>query len=67
MADSSTTRRKKFYKFESLAPIARHSIVGDLWLVIDNKVLDLSCFNHPGGMDVLLSIKIIGWYTLALS
>jgi cytochrome b involved in lipid metabolism len=36
---------KKFMKLEE---IADHNQAGDLWLLINNKVFDVSKFKHPG-------------------
>ncbi len=35
-------------KFQKLEEIADHNQAGDLWLLIDNKVYDVSQFKHPG-------------------
>ena len=36
--------------------VARHRTAGDLWIVVDGAILDVSAFaaEHPGGDDVLL-------------
>lgn len=38
--------------------VAKHSTVEDAWIVIDDKVLDISTWleEHPGGDDVLLDL-----------
>ena len=41
-------------KFTKLEEIADHSKPGDLWLLIHNKVYDVSTFKHPGGNEILL-------------
>ena len=41
-------------KFTKLEEIAEHSKPGDLWLLIHNKVYDVSNFKHPGGNEILL-------------
>ena len=40
----------------SLLEVAEHNSKDDLWLVIDNKVYDVTKFllDHPGGEDILL-------------
>ena len=37
--------------------VRQHASPGDLWLVIDNKVYDVSQWmnEHPGGAEILLS------------
>ncbi|KAG8933265.1 hypothetical protein FRC02_012251, partial [Tulasnella sp. 418] len=42
--------------------VAKHNKEGDLWVVIDAKVFDLSKFSrlHPGGLAVLLDEEIAG-------
>ncbi|KAJ7227117.1 acyl-CoA dehydrogenase/oxidase, partial [Mycena pura] len=42
--------------------VAQHSTTGDLWVVIDSRVYDLSNFApmHPGGLAVLLDSEIAG-------
>ncbi|PFH53074.1 hypothetical protein AMATHDRAFT_55444 [Amanita thiersii Skay4041] len=54
--DSSSTRQ---YSRED---VALHNKKGDLWVVIDSKVFDLSKFAnlHPGGLAVLLDKSIAG-------
>ena len=41
-------------KFGKLEDIADHNKPGDLWLLIHNKVYDVSSFKHPGGNEILL-------------
>ena len=41
-------------KFAKLEDIADHNKPGDLWLLIHNKVYDVSKFKHPGGNEILL-------------
>jgi cytochrome b involved in lipid metabolism len=41
-------------KFTKLEEIAEHNKPGDLWLLIHNKVYDVSTFKHPGGNEILL-------------
>ncbi len=42
----------KYYKMDE---IAKHDVVGSLWLVIDNGVFDITAFTleHPGGEEIL--------------
>ncbi|KAF6757255.1 acyl-CoA dehydrogenase [Ephemerocybe angulata] len=42
--------------------VARHNKEGDLWIVVDSKVYDLSKFAamHPGGLSVLLDEDVAG-------
>ncbi|KAJ6513311.1 peroxisomal acyl-CoA-dehydrogenase [Mycena sanguinolenta] len=49
----------KQFTFEE---VAKHNKPGDLWIVIDAKVFDLSKFAgmHPGGLSVLLDQDVAG-------
>ncbi|KAJ7158824.1 acyl-CoA dehydrogenase/oxidase [Mycena filopes] len=49
-------------KFISRTVVAQHASAGDLWVVIDARVYDLSSFAslHPGGLAVLLDREIAG-------
>ncbi|KAF8071704.1 acyl-CoA dehydrogenase [Lyophyllum atratum] len=49
---------KQFTKEE----VAKHNKNGDLWIVVDSKVYDLSKFAamHPGGLSVLLDEEVAG-------
>ncbi|KAG8932579.1 hypothetical protein FRC01_013209 [Tulasnella sp. 417] len=42
--------------------VAKHNKEGDLWVIIDAKVYDLSKFSrmHPGGLSVLLDEEVAG-------
>ncbi|KAF8629594.1 hypothetical protein AX15_003340 [Amanita polypyramis BW_CC] len=42
--------------------VAQHKKEGDLWIIIDSKVYDLSRFAalHPGGTNVLYSPNVVG-------
>ncbi|KIJ70611.1 hypothetical protein HYDPIDRAFT_105350 [Hydnomerulius pinastri MD-312] len=46
----------------SLEDVAQHNKEGDLWMVIDSKVYDVSRFAdlHPGGPDVLFAPSVAG-------
>ncbi|KAF8071706.1 acyl-CoA dehydrogenase [Lyophyllum atratum] len=49
---------KQFTKEE----VAKHNREGDLWIIVDSNVFDLSKFAlmHPGGVSVLLDAEIAG-------
>ncbi|KAH8664063.1 FMN-dependent dehydrogenase [Xylariales sp. PMI_506] len=40
----------------STQEISKHSAVGDLWIVVDNAVYDMTTFapQHPGGINIIL-------------
>ncbi|XP_017852538.1 cytochrome b5 isoform X3 [Drosophila busckii] len=42
----------------SLATVQQHNKANDLWMVIDNKVYDVTKFRdeHPGGADALIDV-----------
>jgi len=42
--------------------VAKHNKPGDLWVIIDSKVFDLSRFSalHPGGESVLFDVEVAG-------
>ncbi|KAJ6531712.1 acyl-CoA dehydrogenase [Mycena capillaripes] len=42
--------------------VSKHNKEGDLWIIIDSKVFDLSKFSgmHPGGLSVLLAEEVAG-------
>ena len=48
-------RRKKVPTF-SLIDVAKHNTPTDLWIIINNKVYDITAFieKHPGGNEVLI-------------
>ena len=33
--------------------IAKHHEIGNLWVVVKGDVIDLSQYEHPGGMEIL--------------
>ncbi|KAJ7650358.1 acyl-CoA dehydrogenase [Roridomyces roridus] len=49
---------KQFTKEE----VAKHATEGDLWIIVDSKVYDLTkfCGMHPGGLSVLLDEEVAG-------
>ncbi|KAG8871386.1 hypothetical protein FRB97_008761 [Tulasnella sp. 331] len=51
-----------FTKTFSREEVAKHNSKGDLWVIIDAKVFDLSKFAnlHPGGLNVLLDEEVAG-------
>ena len=50
------TKEKKPYRiFKDLGGIFSHNTRESLWLLIDNKVYDVTKFNHPGKMITLLN------------
>jgi cytochrome b5 len=40
-----------------LLEVGKHRAPGDAWVVVDNRILDVSAFapQHPGGADILLA------------
>ncbi|KAI6008105.1 acyl-CoA dehydrogenase/oxidase [Pisolithus orientalis] len=52
---------KEFKEF-TLEEVAQHNKPGDLWVVIDSKVYDLTRFKdlHPGGIAVLIDEEVAG-------
>ncbi|KAG8707541.1 hypothetical protein FRC08_000437, partial [Ceratobasidium sp. 394] len=54
----ATKEMKSFTREE----VAKHNKEGDLWVIIDSKVFDLSRFAamHPGGLAVLLDEEVAG-------
>jgi cytochrome b involved in lipid metabolism len=48
----------KIMKTYALDEIAKHNKAGDCWIIIDNKVYDVSNFlkEHPGGQKVVLKL-----------
>lgn len=47
--------------FRKLEEIAEHNLPNDLWLLIDNKVYDVSNFKHPGKLSLVKLITQIRW------
>jgi cytochrome b involved in lipid metabolism len=45
---SNTSESKKIPVY-TLSEVAKHNKFNDGWLIINNKVYDVSNFNHPGG------------------
>ncbi|PVF95961.1 acyl-CoA dehydrogenase NM domain-like protein [Serendipita vermifera] len=60
MATQSTTSSSS--KIFTRDEVAKHNKKGDLWVIIDSKVFDLSRFAnlHPGGITVLLDEEVAG-------
>ena len=55
--DSGPTKRsgeKELKVFFELNDIFEHNTKESLWLLIDNKVYDVTDFKHPGGKQILL-------------
>ncbi|RDB15501.1 Acyl-CoA dehydrogenase [Hypsizygus marmoreus] len=52
----------KVLKEFTIEDVAKHNIEGDLWVIIDSKVYDLSRFAnlHPGGANVLYADGVAG-------
>ncbi|EJD42032.1 cytochrome b5 [Auricularia subglabra TFB-10046 SS5] len=53
---------KKVLKQYTAEEVAKHNKPGDLWVIIDAKVYDLSKFHnlHPGGLAALLDQEVAG-------
>ena len=47
-------RQKEGRKFTDLNEIFEHNTKESLWLLIENKVYDVTNFKHPGGKQILL-------------
>ena len=45
---------EKSRMFTKVHEISEHSAPDDLWLLISNKVYDVSNFKHPGGKEILV-------------
>lgn len=46
--------KKKGKKFTDLSEILQHNTKDSIWLLIHNKVYDVTNFKHPGGKQILL-------------
>ena len=46
--------KPKAKTFTDLNEIFEHNTKESLWLLIDNKVYDVTNFKHPGGKQILL-------------
>ena len=46
--------KPKTKTFTDLNEIFEHNTKESLWLLIDNKVYDVTNFKHPGGKQILL-------------
>jgi len=59
MATETSSQSTKIFTREE---VAKHNKKGDLWVIIDSKVFDLSRFAnlHPGGLTVLLDEEVAG-------
>ena len=51
---TGVTKRNVQRKFKAIEEVLEHKVVGDLWVLVHGKVYDLSTFNHPGGMEIIL-------------
>lgn len=52
MAEKRSGKGKRVFK--ELNEIFEHNTKESLWLLIDNKVYDVTNFKHPGGKQILL-------------
>ena len=48
-------KKQEYRIFTDLTEIFSHNTRESLWLLIDNKVYDVTNFKHPGGKPILLS------------
>ena len=55
MAESGPEKIQKGRVFKQLDEIFDHRTKDSLWLLIDNKVYDVTNFKHPGGKQILLA------------
>ena len=46
--------KKEAVKKIPLSEIQKHNKEGDLWVVLGERVLEVSKFDHPGGVEILL-------------
>nr|XP_040564018.1 cytochrome b5-like [Lepeophtheirus salmonis]ADD38035.1 Cytochrome b5 [Lepeophtheirus salmonis] len=51
-----TMEKDVFLKVMSLKEVSQHTSPGDYWIVLFNKIYDVSEFikEHPGGFDIIL-------------
>jgi cytochrome b5 len=49
-----TTQKNETLLVVTLEDVKRHNKVGDLWLALDGLIYDLSHYDHPGGLSILL-------------
>lgn len=56
MIYSSSDNAKYFFKQITLNQVERHTSTSSCWMIINNKVYDITQFldEHPGGEDILL-------------
>ena len=52
---SEATNRKPKRTFTDLTEIFDHNTKESCWIMIDQKVYDVTNFNHPEGRQILLS------------
>lgn len=54
-ASNNTTNTTETLRSMSLSEVAEHASASDCWLVIDNKVYDVTNFipQHPGGSEIV--------------
>ncbi|CCA70296.1 related to acyl-coa dehydrogenase, long-chain specific precursor [Serendipita indica DSM 11827] len=57
--DNASSQSTRLFTREE---VAKHNKKGDLWIIIDSKVFDVSRFAnlHPGGLGVLLDEEVAG-------
>lgn len=52
---ASASAKKNYRIFKNLDEIFSHNTKESCWLLIDNKVYDVTNFNHPGRMPILIA------------
>ena len=45
---SKKTTTKKAMKAYSIEEVSKHNTQGDLWIIVEGKVIDMSTYDHPG-------------------